>query len=225
MARQLQFQMTKLRVFKNFSTFLLIAPILAAGSAQAATGSCSLTALGSCNITLDNVQYSNFSFTNITPVAGDVFNLAGFSNGAGTVSLSFSPDRLVDIPTASFSYTATLLSGLTFNQAQANLTGSTLGGGSYSTTLAAAQLPTSPTSNGGPGAFQNFNPGFATQNFTQTFNFDFAANPDSLTQVGGSFTAKAPTPPSSVPGPVPLLGATAAFAFSRKLRSRIRSAA
>jgi hypothetical protein len=182
--------------------------------------------LGDCNITLDNVQYSGFSFTGITPVAGDVFNLAGLSNGAGRVSLSFSPDRLVDIPSASFSYTATLLSGLTFNQAQANLTGSTLGGGSYSTTLSATQLPTSPTSNGGASAFENFNSGFATQAFTQAFNFDFTANPDSLTSVGGSFTANAPAPtPATVPGPVPLLGATAAFAFSRKLRSRIRLAA
>jgi len=220
-------QMTIFRVFKKFSTFLLIAPILAAGSAQAASGSCSLSTLGDCNITLDNVQYSNFSFTNITPVAGDVFNLAGFPSGAGTVSLSFSPDRLVDIPTvptASFSYTATLLSGLTFNRAQANLTGSTLGGGSYSTTLSAAQLPTPPTSSGGAGAFENFNSGFVSQTFTQSFNFDFSANPDSLTSVGGSFTANAPAP-ATVPGPVPLLGATAAFAFSRKLRSRIRLAA
>ena len=221
-------QMSNFRIFKKFSTLLLIAPILAAGSAQAASGSCSLSTLGDCNITLDNVQYSGFSFTGITPVAGDVFNLAGFSNGAGTVSLSFSPDRLEDIPqipTASFSYTATLLSGLTFNQAQANLTGSTLGGGSYSTTLSAAQLPTSPTSTGGAGAFQDFNAGFATQTFTQAFDFNFAANPDSLTSVGGSFTANAPAPSATVPGPVPLLGATAAFAFSRKLRSRIRLAA
>jgi hypothetical protein len=88
-----------------------------------------LLTLGDCNITLDNVQYSGFSFTGFTPVGGDVFNLARFSNGAGTVSLSFSPDWLTDIPSASFSYTATLLGGLTFNQAQANLTGSTLGGG------------------------------------------------------------------------------------------------
>jgi hypothetical protein len=224
--------MTKTRVFKKFSTLLLIAPILAAGSAQAATGSCTLTNLAACNITLDNVQYSNFSFTGFTPAPGDgdVFNLSGFSNGAGSVSLSFSPDRIADItpnpptPAASFSYTATLLSGLTFNQAQANLTGSTLGGGSFSTTLSAAQLPTSPTSIGGPGALQNFNPGFTSQTFTQTFRYDFAASPDTLSQVGGSFNANPPAP-ATVPGPVPLLGATAAFAFSRKLRSRIRLAA
>lgn len=221
---QLQFQMTNFRVFKKFSALLLIAPILAAGSAQAASGSCSLLTLGDCNITLDNVQYSGFSFAGFTPVAGDVFNLAGFSNGAGTVSLSFSPDRLVDIPTASFSYNATLLSGLTFNQAQANLTGSTAGGGSYTTSLTSAQLPTSPTSTGGASALEDFVAGFSNQGFTQTFSFNFAANPDSLTSVGGAFTANA-SAPATVPGPVPLLGATAAFAFSRKLRSRIRLAA
>jgi hypothetical protein len=35
----------------------------------------------------------------------------------------------------------------------------------------------------------------------------------------------APTPPSSVPGPLPVLGAGAAFGFSRRIRSRIKAAA
>ena len=217
--------MTKFGIFKKLSAFLLIAPILSAGSSQAASGSCSLASLASCNITLDNVQYSGFSFAGFTAAPGDTFNLAGFASGAGIVSLSFTPDRVVDIPAGSFAYTATLLSGRTFNQAQANLTGSTLGGGDYSTTLSAAQLPTSATSNGGAGSFKSFNPGFSTQTFSQTFNFNFVSAPDSVSQVGASFTAQQPAPPSGVPGPVPLLGAAAAFGFSRKLRSRIRLAA
>jgi hypothetical protein len=198
-----------------------MAPLLADGSAaQAAGTSCSLASLGTCNITLENVQYSGFSFSGFTPVAGDVFNLAGFS-ASGTVSLSFSPDRLVDT-LGTFSYTATLLNGLTFNKAQANLTGSTLGNGSYSTTLLSAQLPTSPTSTNGAGAFENFNPGFTSQVFTQNFHFDFFSQPDTLTSVGAAFTTKAP---ASVPSPLPILGTAAAFGFSRKLRSRIRLAA
>ncbi|MFM7640271.1 MAG: hypothetical protein ACKO45_01760 [Cyanobium sp.] len=202
---------------KKLPALLLIAPVLAAGSAQAATSSCNLSSLGTCNVTLGNVTYSGFGFTGITPVGGDVFNLAGFSNGAGQVSLSFSPNRVVDIPSAQFTYTATLSGGLSFNKAQANLTGSTLGGGNYSTTLSAPQLPISATSTGGAGSFQNFTPGLTSQTFTQVYSFDFVNDPDDLASVGGSFTAE-------VPAPLPLFGAAAAFGFSRKLRSRIRSA-
>lgn len=217
--------MIKSRVFQKLSPILLIAPVLVAGSAaQAATATCALTNLGACNITLDNVQYSNFSFSGFTPVTGDLFNLAGFTTGAGTVSLSFSPDRVTNT-SGTFTYTATLLNGKTFNKAQANITGSSLGGGSFATTLAAAQLPTSATSTGGPGPLQNFNPGFATQQFTQGFGFNFSSAPDSLTSVGGSWTAVSSASATGVPSPMPLLGAAAAFGFSRKLRSRIRLAA
>jgi len=210
----------KSAILKGLSPILIFAPIIAGGSAQAATTSCNLTNLAGCNVTLDNVQYSNFSFTGFTPVAGDTFNLEGYLSGAGAASLSLTPNRAVSID-GSFTYTATLLSGLTFNQAQSNMTGSTLGGGTRTTTLNSSGL-TAPVTTSGTSTDVAFNPGLTAQTFIQTFDFNFNAAPDNLTAVGGSFNA---TQASTVPGPVPFIGAAAASGFSRKLRARIRSAA
>jgi hypothetical protein len=55
-------------------------------------------------------------------------------------------------------------------------------------------------------------------------NYPNAANaPTRINPNAFIIPAQSP-PPTSVPGPLPVLGATAAFAWSRKLRSRIRTA-
>jgi len=212
----------KSTILKSLAPILLFAPIIAGGSAQAATGSCSLSNLLLCNITLGNVQYSNFRFSGFTASTDDVFNLEGYGSGAGATSLSFSPNRAAST-TGTFSYTATLLSGLTFNKAQSNITGSTLGGGSRTTTLDSPGLTAPVTTTSGSSSNVAFNPGLTSQTFTQTFGFTFSMDPDNLSAVGGSFNATPAT--TAVPGPLPLMGAAAAFGFSRKLRARIRSAA
>jgi hypothetical protein len=48
------------------------------------------------------------------------------------------------------------------------------------------------------------------------------ADPTSYSWAVGTFV---PAPPSTVPGPLPLVGAAAAFGFSRRLRSRINKSA
>ena len=45
-----------------------------------------------------------------------------------------------------------------------------------------------------------------------------------LNSISNNFKVTAPAPPPTVPGPLPILGAGASFAFSRKLRRRIKSA-
>jgi hypothetical protein len=205
---------------KAVLTSALAMGLLASGSANAATGTCSLTDLASCNMTLEGITYSNFSFSGFTPVppgasVGDVFNLSGAANGSGTVTLSFTPDRLADIPNGFFSYTITL-NNRYFNRAQSNLTGSTLGGGDFFTSLTAPGLVAPAVSFGGAGAPVSFNPNLMSQTISQSFQYDFVASPDTLSAVGGSFTSV------PVPGPVPVLAVGTAFCFSRKLRQRIK---
>ena len=61
-----------------------------------------------------------------------------------------------------------------------------------------------------------------TTTISDSFAGVFALNGGEFTQFTSTFnTAPDPVPPSSVPGPVPVLGAGAAFAFSRRLRRRI----
>ncbi len=180
---------------------------------------CALNDLAACDVTLDNVVFSNFSFTGFTPVpGGDVFNLTGNINSGGAVNLSFAPARTASI-SGTFTYTATLLNGNMFDKAQANLTGATLNGSSMSTTLASSGLPVSATSTNGFGSVVSFNPGLTSQTFTQTFSFTYASGADNFTQVGGIWNAK------PVPGPLSVVGAGMAMGFARKLRQRVKLSA
>ncbi|MEB3335378.1 MAG: hypothetical protein VKP70_10370 [Cyanobacteriota bacterium] len=198
---------------------LLLVASMFGGSAKAADAFCSLSNLSSCNMTLDNVVFSNFSFSGFTPNSGDVFNLSGTSTAGGTANLSFAPARTASIAGGTFSYTATLLNGYMFSKAQANLTGATLNGSSMSTQLSSSGLPVSATSTNGFGTPVSFNPNLTTQTFTQTFAFNFAGGADNITQAGGIWNA---TP---VPGPLAVVGVGAAMGFSRKLRQRVRQSA
>jgi hypothetical protein len=69
----------------------------------------------------------------------------------------------------------------------------------------------------------DFQPQLTSQTFTQSFSL-VSINSDNLANIGGGWRALA-NPVPAVPGPLPLLGAATAFGLSRKLRSRIRSAA
>ena len=215
-----------MRSAAKFFLPLLLAPACLSGPAQAAT--CLASALATCNLIENNVQFSNFSFSGYTPNATDVFELSGYSNGAGIVTLDFVPDRFT-ATVGSFTYTVTLLPTplfyYTFNQASASANAPFLDSlSSVTTSLASSGLPVSATYTK-TGETESstrvaFNPQLRSQIFTQSFNINPASAPDRVTAVSGLWIAKA----NPVPGPLPLLGAATAFGLSRKLRCRIRSA-
>jgi hypothetical protein len=64
-------------------------------------------------------------------------------------------------------------------------------------------------------------PSLTSATFTATLNVTQGV----VNNLSASTRWSDPTPPSAVPGPLPLLGAGAAFGFSRKLRRRIKLAA
>lgn len=187
--------------------------ILGFGNAEAAP--CNLADLAgnpaACNQTIGDQVFSDFSFSSFS-ANSSTFNLV-----SGSVSLDVSPDATASVA-GSFTYKVTLLNGRKFLLAQSNISGSTLGGGSYSTSLSSSGLPLPATSTSGAGLPVSFNSGLTSQVFTQTFNFSYNNSPDTLQNLGASFTTTA-----AVPGPVPVLGASLAFGFSRKLRKRIKS--
>ncbi len=77
--------------------------------------------------------------------------------------------------------------------------------------------------NGIPPASCVFAPGVSTLNIEDVF---FAGGQTVVSVVNNSFVLRAAqAPPESVPGPLPILGAAAAFGFSRKPRVRIRKPA
>ena len=69
--------------------------------------------------------------------------------------------------------------------------------------------------------------GFGTQIWVTDFYVSTQPSPaGQITGLTNTFLTQAPTPPpSGAPGPLPLLGAGAAFGFSRRIRSRIKAAA
>jgi hypothetical protein len=215
-------------IFKFFLP-LLLTPACLSGSAHAAT--CFLSNLSACDVTENGVQFSGFSFTGFTPSLNDSFSITGYSDRAGEVNLQFSPSRANQIAlSGSFTYTVSLvptaLFKYTFDEAfTQNSVNSFSGANATTATLSAPGLPSPATytrtgSNISTASGQ-FQPQLTSRTFTQSFTFNPTTASASLAIVNGSWTAKA----NPVPGPLPLLGAATAFGLSRKLRSRIRSAA
>ena len=117
--------------------------------------------------------------------------------------------------------------------AQAFIAGGTFGGGSATKTLASPAIAnpgngqvsvTNGTSTNGL-----FNPNGVTATFAQAFSTvdGTMSNPGTITNFGSIIVQnQAFTPPgNSVPGPLPILGAGAAFGFLRKLRRLVKQAA
>ena len=206
-------------ILGSFLTVVAGGVILDAGDSAAAT--CLLSSLNSCTQTIGDLSFSNFTFNGFTAQSLDYFDISSSNGISGTVTLNFVPLKTTST-TGTFGYTVNLLSGRTFNTTEAFLTGSTLGGANYSTTFSSTGLSVSATAQNGasPGNLRAFTPNLTSQAFTQAFNFNTSAS-GNLSTVGASFDTSQST---AVPGPLPILGAGAAFGFSRKLRKRIKQA-
>jgi hypothetical protein len=190
---------------------------LLAGEAHAANP-CLAIAPATCDFTGGNFQVTDFSFTGFTPTATDYITYT-LSGSDLQPQLTFVPGRNSTI-TGSISYKITLTGGYNFATAQSNITGNN---GTFSTSTTSTGLPTSADSTGGPGTTVSFTPGLTSQIFTQSFS---ATPSGSLVANSlGSIYSIIPGTVSEVPGPLPILGAGAAFGFSRRLRHRIKVAA
>jgi hypothetical protein len=220
-----------MRISFKFFLPLLLAPACLDGSVQAATIICT-NPLTSCGGTVGNVTYSNFMFSPGFVLPGDTITLDGNSDATGAIGYTFSPDRTAST-SGSFTYTVTLnpspLFKYTFDQIAAN-SDNNLGFSNSNillTNVNSAGLPAAATyskmGSSGPAIVpQTFSPNLTSQTFTQSFDFTRVSEGAILMRsVSNSWSTKS----SPVPGPLPLLGAATAFGLSRKLRSRIRSAA
>lgn len=179
--------------------------------------------------TVGDKIYSNFKYSGF--VASDPLqNTVNLSeSGVGGLQHTIGMMNTSGWTSASntFSYTVAIASGPnSLNKWAATGSGSIIGS-SFTATVSATNSAPSPNPNmvGPTGSFSTsmtpstFTDGTLTSDFTNTFN----VNSDSFTSFDNSIIQKAPN--GSVPGPLPLLGAGAAFGFSRRIRSRIKAAA
>jgi len=211
---------------------LLLAPAFLPESAHANTITCTAP-FNTCGGTDDSVIFSNFSFSpGFTILPDDRIRLIGNPDGSGSVTYLFDPFRdtsTVGSNVGSFTYTATLIPAgpaaiRTFVEAKVDSASNLSGLGTVTSSLSSSGLSPSAaySKTGGvtaPQVIGIFQPYITSQTFTQSFDLNLNVG-DNVITVTHNWTAKV-----EVPGPLPLLGAATAFGLSRKLRSRIRSAA
>jgi len=177
--------------------------------------------------TVGDKTYSNFSYTGFVssdPLQNTVnMSESGVSGLQHTIGMMNTSGWTSASNT--FNYTITVTTpGYLLDQWAATGSSSILGSGFTSTVTATNSAP-SPNPNGAVNAFttvgspSTFTAGTLTSAFTNTFN----VTSQGFTSFDNSVNQKFAT--SSVPGPLPILGAGAAFGFSRRLRSRIKAAA
>jgi hypothetical protein len=171
---------------------------------------------------------SGWTFTFNPTTTLPLSTLFTFSGSAGSTTLSLQADPINFQTAGSFNYNFSLIAPtdryLTkYSSAiTSSFSGSdngTWGITSTATGLQALGTFAAPTGQTGTQSYTG------TSTLSDSFAGVFTLNAGQFTQFTSSFnTAATPPPSSDVPGPLPILGAGSAFAFSRRLRRRISAA-
>lgn len=181
--------------------------------------------------TIDDKIYSNFTYSSVIydggfPTSGidlnDQFSFSTIGTLGLTHNLNVQSANSYMNTQVSLGYTVTRVGPPNyFKHYSGNITGDN--STNWSLSIAATNAPLSPSTTAGYPALAQFattpNVAFTSGTTTSTFSNLFIANQNGLgvTQFSNRLTQE-------VPGPLPLLGAGAAFGFSRKLRRRTRQA-
>jgi len=201
------------RSLTGAALLLSTAILINAGESKAALFECFLNDLSACGGQLGDKNFTGFSLTNLvgyTPTAADTLTITE-SDGVWTVETLFNPS--LTSKSGRLNYNIDVVgTNFTFNETEVNVGGSTqttrptvvstmTGISAFTTTTGTAQTRTFTTKPASIAVSQQFTAANRTLNsFTTTYT-------------------------QNVPGPLPLLGAAAAFGFSRRLRSRIKTSA
>lgn len=207
------------------------------------TLTCSVPSIiaGTCNggdITVGDKTLTEFNFAELAFEDTDTMTFTRIGSGLGyQFQYNFVPILESEFSGA-FSYRvsitpAGLAAGNTFDKVQANITGNIqTAAGTFITTVSTnpainpltIQASSSNIAPGvNPSADAFFAPGVTSAIFRQTFALaGLPTGASVVNSLGLTLTQKGP---DAVPGPLPILGAGAAFGFSRKLRRRVQQAA
>jgi hypothetical protein len=194
--------------------------------------------LGGFSCVIGDKTYTGFSYsaTKVDLVSGvfsgiddmDTFAFSTIGAQGLTHNLNVQSQNSYQNAEVLLGYTVARNSGTnTFKSYSGNITGDN--GTNWGLSIAATNAPGSPSETTGyPSLSQgattptvNFTGGTTTSDFANTLLAD--VNGAGVTQFSNRLLQEAPS--SDVPGPLPLLGAGAAFGFSRKLRNRVKLAA
>jgi hypothetical protein len=214
------------------SLLLSATALINAGDSKAAT-SCLLTNLSTCTLTLGDKKFDGFQLMNYTPSPTDSVKVTKTLSGIWRVTATFDPERkfLGQNPAAKLAFNAMITDPTQqfFNTGIFNTTDTTFGGSSTAKATYSNLLP------GGSGVAMN---PLMSMNGAAA-NTTFGPNPTSvsvalewftvgnatMSDITSTFTQTDAPIPAGVPAPLPLIGAGAAFGFSRRLRRRIKTSA
>jgi hypothetical protein len=201
------------RSLTGAALLLSTATLINAGESKAALFECFLNNLSACGGQLGDKNFTGFNLTNLvgyTPSTTDTLTITE-ADGVWTVETIFTPSLANKSGTLNYNIDI-VGTNFTFNKTEVNVGGSTqttrptvvstmTGIDQFTTTTGTSQTKTFTTKPASIAVSQRFTAASRTMNsFTTTYT-------------------------QNVPGPLPLLGAAAAFGFSRRLRSRIKTSA
>jgi len=203
------------RSLTGAALLLSTATLINAGESKAAMFECFLSSLSTCGGLLGDKNFTNFSLTGYTPGASSKISVEE-SLGTWLVTTTFDP-RTQGTVAGTLKYDVNIVgTGFTFKETEVSVSGfATTGNPLISSKITGI--------NGGNAflADSNNTPAEQYANNTKSITVDqqfTASGTRRLASFTTSFT-------QNVPGPLPLLGAAAAFGFSRRLRSRIKTSA
>jgi hypothetical protein len=201
------------RSLTGAALLLSAATLINAGESKAALFECFLNNLSACGGQLGDKNFTGFNLTDLvgyTPSATDTLTITE-ADGVWTVETRFTPSLINKSGTLNYNI-AIVGTNFTFKETEVNVGGST-------------QAPRASVLS----TMTGIDPFLTNTGIAQTR--PFTTKPSSIA-VSQKFTAANRTLNSftttytqNVPGPLPLLGAAAAFGFSRRLRSRIKTSA
>jgi hypothetical protein len=202
------------RSLTGAALFLSAAALINAGEAKADL-SCTLSSLSTCNGVVGDKTFSGFNLAGYT--GSGTINISEYL-GIWTVQTLFSPATTGTV-NGTLKYNVAITDPVaTFNQVAVNANGSsgiTAGNPAVTSTIPGAIGSPFTADAVSPPAVRTFVSGTKTIAVSQNFT---ALGGRRLSAFTTDFTQQ-------VPAPLPLLGAGAAFGFSRRLRSRIKTSA
>jgi hypothetical protein len=193
--------------------------LLMAGSAQASI-SCTFGTLASCAGTVGKLTFSNFQASGSAEPGDLITILLSPNSGVYSISSNYTPSSASNALTGSgnLSFDVSALPGFALNTASANSDSDNQASPLFAFTSTLSNLPGGPLVSTGA----NVGPSSFTSGSTSSSVLISWAQGSSLNEAYGSSLRLTTNPPSitAVPGPLPLLGAGAAFGLSRRLRRR-----
>jgi hypothetical protein len=187
--------------------------LINAGESKAAELECFLSSLSTCSGLVGDKNFTGFSLSGFTPRANDKLYVSMF-DGYYSVQTNFSPSTTGPLNGRLIYNVAIVGTPFTFDEVEVSVSGGPTSPSNPLITSVITSIP-SFTTDSSTSSIKSFADNIKTIAVDQRFT---ASGTRRLSSFTTTFT-------QNVPGPLPLLGGAAAFGFSRRLRSRIKTSA